>query len=55
MVGVRAPLRDFAVPLGFHDHGTRAEILTALGLTPQEVAREVTESVSQLEAEHAPL
>jgi 1-deoxy-D-xylulose-5-phosphate synthase len=48
--GVKAPLRDFAVPLGFHPHGTRAEILTALGLTPQEIARAVTESVSELEA-----
>ena len=53
--GVRAPMRDFAVPPGFHPHGTRSEILTALGLTPQEIALAVTESVSQLEAEHAPL
>ncbi len=46
--GVDVPLRDFGVPAGFHPHGTRAEILTALGLTAQDVAREVTERVSRL-------
>ncbi|MDT5034759.1 MAG: 1-deoxy-D-xylulose-5-phosphate synthase [Actinoplanes sp.] len=53
--GVDVPLRDFGVPVGFHPHGTRAEILAALGLTAQEIAREVTEAVSRLEdpaAEH---
>jgi 1-deoxy-D-xylulose-5-phosphate synthase len=53
--GVDVPLRDFGVPVGFHPHGTRAEILAALGLTAQEIAREVTEVVSRLEdpaAEH---
>ncbi|BAL92062.1 putative 1-deoxy-D-xylulose 5-phosphate synthase [Actinoplanes missouriensis 431] len=48
--GVAVPLRDFGVPVGFHPHGTRAEILTALGLTAQDVAREVTETVSRLDA-----
>ncbi|HEV7964564.1 MAG TPA: 1-deoxy-D-xylulose-5-phosphate synthase [Actinoplanes sp.] len=47
--GVDVPLRDFGVPTGFHPHGTRAEILAALGLTAQEVARDVTEWVSRLE------
>jgi 1-deoxy-D-xylulose-5-phosphate synthase len=47
--GVDVPLRDFGVPVGFHPHGTRAEILAALGLTAQEIAREVTEAVSRLE------
>jgi 1-deoxy-D-xylulose-5-phosphate synthase len=48
--GVDVPLRDFGVPTGFHPHGTRAEILAALGLTAQEVARDVTEWVSRLQA-----
>jgi 1-deoxy-D-xylulose-5-phosphate synthase len=48
--GVEVPLRDFGVPAGFHPHGTRAEILTALGLTAQDVARDVTEWVSRIEA-----
>ncbi|GGN52933.1 1-deoxy-D-xylulose-5-phosphate synthase [Actinoplanes lobatus] len=48
--GVATPLRDFGVPAGFHPHGTRAEILTALGLTAQDIARDVTEWASSLEA-----
>jgi 1-deoxy-D-xylulose-5-phosphate synthase len=41
-------LRDLGVPVGFHPHGTRAEILTALGLTAQDIARNVTGWVSSL-------
>jgi len=55
--GVDVPLRDLGVPAGFHPHGSRAEILSALGLTAQDIARDVTEWVSQLEepaAEHQP-
>ncbi|WP_229069258.1 1-deoxy-D-xylulose-5-phosphate synthase [Actinoplanes sp. DH11] len=47
--GVSVPLRDFGVPVGFHPHGTRAEILTSLGLTAQDIAREVTGTVSRLD------
>ncbi|MFF5081109.1 1-deoxy-D-xylulose-5-phosphate synthase [Actinoplanes sp. NPDC000266] len=52
---VEVPLRDFGVPAGWHPHGTRAEILTSLGLTAQDIAREVIGWVSRLEAdtEHA--
>jgi 1-deoxy-D-xylulose-5-phosphate synthase len=46
--GVDVPLRDLGVPAGFHPHGSRSEILTALGLTAQDVARDVTEWVSGL-------
>jgi 1-deoxy-D-xylulose-5-phosphate synthase len=52
---VPTPLRDFGVPAGFHPHGTRAEILSSLGLTSQDVARDVVETISQLEGEHATL
>ena len=48
--GVDVPLRDFGVPAGFHPHGSRAEILTALGLTAQDVAREVTEWIARRDA-----
>jgi 1-deoxy-D-xylulose-5-phosphate synthase len=48
--GVLVPLRDFGVPAGFHPHGTRAEILTSLGLTAQDIARDVTEWMSRLDA-----
>ncbi len=44
--GVDVPLRDFGVPVDFHPHGSRAEILTAVGLTAQDVAREVTGTLS---------
>ena len=47
--GVDVPLRDFGVAAGFHPHGTRAEVLAALGLTAQDIAREVTEWASQFE------
>ncbi|MEV4702592.1 1-deoxy-D-xylulose-5-phosphate synthase [Actinoplanes sp. NPDC049316] len=47
--GADVPLRSFGVPTGFHPHGTRAEILASLGLTAQDVARDVTEWVSKLE------
>ncbi|GIF10282.1 1-deoxy-D-xylulose-5-phosphate synthase [Actinoplanes teichomyceticus] len=48
--GVTVPLRDFGVPAGFHPHGTRAEILASLGLTAQDIARDVTGWMSRLDA-----
>jgi 1-deoxy-D-xylulose-5-phosphate synthase len=45
------PLRDLGVPADWHPHGSRSEILGALGLTAQGVARQVTEWVSGLEAD----
>ena len=46
---VATPVRDLGVAPGFHPHGSRAELLTDLGLTAQDVAREITEWVSQLD------
>jgi 1-deoxy-D-xylulose-5-phosphate synthase len=37
------PLRDLALPQRFLDHGGRADVLHAAGLTAQDVARRVTE------------
>jgi 1-deoxy-D-xylulose-5-phosphate synthase len=37
------PLRDLALPQRFLDHGSRADVLHAAGLTAQDVARRVTE------------
>ncbi len=45
---VRTPVRDFGIPLQFLPHGTRAEVLTEIGLTPQEISREVVEIVAGL-------
>jgi 1-deoxy-D-xylulose-5-phosphate synthase len=46
---VDIPLRDLGVAPGFHPHGSRAEILADLGLTAQDVARNVIEWVSRLD------
>ncbi|WP_030434045.1 1-deoxy-D-xylulose-5-phosphate synthase [Actinoplanes subtropicus] len=46
---VDVPLRDFGVPAGFHPHGGRGEILAALGLTAQDIARDVIEWASRTE------
>jgi 1-deoxy-D-xylulose-5-phosphate synthase len=46
---VDVPLRDFGVPAGFHPHGSRGEILAALGLTAQDIARDVIEWASRME------
>ncbi|MEH1014912.1 1-deoxy-D-xylulose-5-phosphate synthase [Micromonospora sp. CPCC 206060] len=48
---IRVPLRDLGVPADWHPHGTRAQILGDLGLTAQDVARDVTGWISQLDAE----
>ncbi|TQM44049.1 1-deoxy-D-xylulose-5-phosphate synthase [Pseudonocardia cypriaca] len=52
------PLRDLALPQRFLDHGSRADVLHAAGLTAQDVARRVTEWAAALPAttaeEHAP-
>jgi 1-deoxy-D-xylulose-5-phosphate synthase len=42
------PLRDVAIPQRFLDHGSRADVLAAAGLTAQDVARRVTEWAAAL-------
>jgi 1-deoxy-D-xylulose-5-phosphate synthase len=46
--GVPVPLRDLGVAVGWHPHGSRSELLSDLGLTAQDVAREVTGWVTPL-------
>jgi 1-deoxy-D-xylulose-5-phosphate synthase len=46
---VATPVRDVGVAPGFHPHGSRGQLLADLGLTPQDVAREVTEWLSRLD------
>ncbi|WFE27555.1 1-deoxy-D-xylulose-5-phosphate synthase [Solwaraspora sp. WMMD791] len=46
---VRVPLRDLGVPADWHPHGSRAQILTDLRLTAQDVARDVTGWISGLD------
>jgi 1-deoxy-D-xylulose-5-phosphate synthase len=47
---VDVPLRDIGVPAEWHPHGSRAQILADLGLTAQDVARDVTGWLSRLDA-----
>jgi 1-deoxy-D-xylulose-5-phosphate synthase len=46
---VSTPVRNFGIPVEFLDHGTRAEVLLDIGLTPQEIARDIVETVAGLE------
>jgi 1-deoxy-D-xylulose-5-phosphate synthase len=52
---VATPVRQIGVESGWHPHGTRAEILTDLGLTAQDVARQVTGWVTALDHESSSL
>ncbi|MFF0268575.1 1-deoxy-D-xylulose-5-phosphate synthase [Kribbella sp. NPDC004536] len=45
--GVQTPFRDFGVPQVFLEHAKRAAVLQEIGLTGQEVAREITEQLTQ--------
>ena len=52
---VPVPLRDLGVTVDWHPHGTRAELLADLGLTAQDVARDITGWLSQLDEAATPL
>jgi 1-deoxy-D-xylulose-5-phosphate synthase len=47
--GVDVPLRDFGIPPRFLDHASRAEVMTEIGLTAPDIARQVTGLVSKLD------
>jgi 1-deoxy-D-xylulose-5-phosphate synthase len=44
---VDTPAKTFGLPQEFLEHGSRDEILTDLGLTPQHLARQITEAVAR--------
>ena len=48
------PVKTFGLEQQFLDHGTRDEILEAAGLTPQHLARQLTEAVARRTPEPAP-
>ncbi|RZS89521.1 1-deoxy-D-xylulose-5-phosphate synthase [Motilibacter rhizosphaerae] len=52
--GVRTPLRDFGVPAAFLDHARPAEVKAEIGLTAQEISRQVVEAVARLAAPTEP-
>jgi hypothetical protein len=43
--GVSTPVREFGIPQEFLPHGSRAELLMEIGLTPQNIARYAVEAV----------
>ena len=51
--GVFTPVRDVGIPRQFLDHGTRAQVMSRIALTAQDVAREVVGAVARLDAARA--
>ncbi|MEU8221811.1 1-deoxy-D-xylulose-5-phosphate synthase [Kribbella sp. NPDC048915] len=49
--GVQTPVRDFGIPQQFLDHAKRAAVLQEIGLTGQELAREITEQLTRQHGE----
>jgi len=47
--GVRTPVRSFGLPQEFLAQGKRADVLADKGLTPQNIARQIVESVARHE------
>ncbi|GAA0212877.1 1-deoxy-D-xylulose-5-phosphate synthase [Actinomadura nitritigenes] len=52
--GVDTPVRTFGIPQEFLDHAKRDLILADCGLTPQDLARDITEAVARVTAADAP-
>ena len=44
---VDMPVKTFGLPQEFLSHGTREEVLNEVGLTPQHLARQITEAVAR--------
>lgn len=47
--GVHTPARDVGVPQEFLRHATRGQILAEIGVTPEKIARDITEWVAALD------
>jgi 1-deoxy-D-xylulose-5-phosphate synthase len=47
---VDMPVKTFGLPQEFLPHGTRDEVLEEVGLTPQHLARQITEAVARRSA-----
>jgi 1-deoxy-D-xylulose-5-phosphate synthase len=46
---VDVPARDLGIPRRFLDHGSRVQVQADVGLTAQEVARRVVETVARID------
>jgi 1-deoxy-D-xylulose-5-phosphate synthase len=51
---IDVPTRDLGIPQRFLDHASRAEVMAEIGLTGQDVARRVVETMARLDGEDAP-
>ena len=51
--GVSTPVREYGIPQRFLDHARRGKILNEVGLTGQNLAREIAGIVAALDS-HAP-
>ncbi|MQA01504.1 MAG: 1-deoxy-D-xylulose-5-phosphate synthase [Streptosporangiales bacterium] len=49
--GTEVPVRGFAIPQRFLDHGKREEVLAEVGLTPADIGREVIGTLSGLDTD----
>ena len=47
---VATPLHEFGIPQQFLDHGSRAELLAEVGLSPQAIARYAVEAIARADA-----
>ena len=48
--GVPTPVQGFGIPARFLDHGKRAQVLEEIGLTGQEISRQVVERIARQDA-----
>ena len=46
---IYTPQRDFGIPEKFLNHGTRAQVMSEIGLTAQDISREIIEAVARLD------
>ncbi len=51
---VDVPTRDLGIPQRFLDHASRAQVLAEIGLTAQDVARRVVETMARLDGADLP-
>ena len=46
---IYTPQKDFGIPERFLDHASRAQVLSEIGLTSQDISREIIEAMSRLD------
>ena len=46
---IYTPQRDFGIPEKFLDHASRAQVLNEIGLTAQDISRDIIEAMARLD------